>query len=116
MTTSSMANKKRKARKRTAKKSGSAPAAAVKKNEGSAPAAKKKTAKKAAKKKNGDNPFASKLDDKAGEKIEAMFQDGLSWKEIAAELGVSVSSVRFRFLNYLIDYVYGGKPEAEDAE
>jgi hypothetical protein len=60
-----------------------------------------------------DNPFAAKLDSKAGDKIEKMYLSGKSWKEMAAELGVTVSSVRFRFLDFLMKYVY--ESEEEDA-
>ena len=81
-------------------------AASVKKSKRAEKTSKPPVEKKPAVKKTADNPFASKLDGTAGIKIEKLFLDGKSWKEIASEMGVSISSVRFRFLDYLIKQSY----------
>lgn len=76
----------------------------------SKPAADKASPKKpVVAKEKSDNPFASKLDSSAGEKIEKLYLEGKSWKEIAAAMSVSVSSIRFRFLDYLIKATYDKK-------
>ena len=62
--------------------------------------------KRTTKKTNKINQFGSKLSDDVGTEIERRYCEGESINQIAKALDVTVGTVRYRFLDYLIKKTY----------